>query len=101
MHVCGTAWVQNWKIIIFHIHFLNIDISLAMALTYLKTSTHIANTHLEGSVSQNVDIYFSFYFLLSRSMDYEKKYKKVTKVTEVGCDRGSILCDSRKKCAHP
>ena len=42
----------------FHIYFLNIDISLIMTVTCLKISTRDATTHLEGMVSQNVDLGF-------------------------------------------
>ena len=35
--------------------FLNIDISLIIALTCLKTSIHSAEISLEGSMSQNFD----------------------------------------------
>ena len=60
-----------------HIYFLNMDISLIMTVTCLKNSTHDANTHMEGSRSQNVDLGFSFRFI-----DFaKKKEQKITNVT--------------------
>ena len=44
----------------FHIYFFKMDISLIMTATFLKLSIHDAKTHLEGKVSQNFDLGFSF-----------------------------------------
>ena len=43
--------------------FLNMDISLIISLSWLKTYIHIAEMCMEGSVSQNFDIGLSFYFM--------------------------------------
>ena len=48
----------------FHIYFFNMDISLIIIVTFLKLSTHDAVNHLEGSVSQNFDLGFSFCFIV-------------------------------------
>ena len=48
--------VQNWKMLIFHVYFVNMDISLIItriSRICLKASTHTANNHLEGRVPQN------------------------------------------------
>ena len=50
--------VISRTIFIFYL-YLNMDISLIMALSFLKTCTHVAEFYLEGSVSQNFDIGFS------------------------------------------
>ena len=55
--------------------------SISRLLLHLHSSTHIANTHLEGSVSQKFDIGLSFYFMLCRRLGFEKKCKNMTKVT--------------------
>ena len=59
----------------FHFYFLNMHIPLNIKLTILKTK-HIAKTHLEGSLSQNVDIGFRFCFMLCRKMENGKLSKK-------------------------
>ena len=53
--------------------FLNMDISLTMALIFLKTCIHVVEVCLEGSVSQNFDIGLSFCFMLYRKWNFEKK----------------------------
>ena len=42
----------------------------------MKIAIHVAETHSEGSVSQNFEIGLSFCFILCRKMDFQKKYKK-------------------------
>ena len=49
--------------LIFHIYFLNKDISLNMRLTCLKMAIHVSEIHLEGRVSQNFDIDLSLNFI--------------------------------------
>ena len=61
--------------------YINMHISLNKTLTTLKTYIHTAETNFEGTVSQNVDIGFSFCFMLCRRMDYLKIVQKNTKVT--------------------
>ena len=63
----------------FHIHFLNMDISLIMTVTCLEISIYNTKTHLEGSVSQNFDLGFSFHFIVCRRLDFAKNYKKIQK----------------------
>ena len=65
--------VTNRKIFIFYVYFLNTDISVIMALVFLKISIHITKVSLEGSVSQNVDIGLSFCFMLCKRWNFEEK----------------------------
>ena len=58
--------VQNLKIIIFHIIFFNMDISLIIALIFLKTFMYITLICSEERVPQNVDIGLSFCFIVCR-----------------------------------
>ena len=48
-------------------HFLNKDISGAIAFSSLKFEMCIHEIHVEGSVSQNVDIGLSFYLRKCRN----------------------------------
>ena len=57
---------RSLKMHIFHEHFLNMDISFIMALRWMTFSIHVYETYYEGSVSQNFDIYLSFYFIVCR-----------------------------------
>ena len=72
---------MNLKILIFHIHFLNMDISLIIALITLETCMCIAEICMEGSVSQNFELGLSFCFMVSRRRNFGKKIQKFTKVT--------------------
>ena len=58
---------------IFYVYFLNMDISLTMALIFLKTCIHVVEVCLGGSVSQNFDIGLRFCFMLHRRWNFEKK----------------------------
>ena len=62
------------KIIIFHIHFLNMDIarSLIVGLACFKTGIHGIETHLEGIVSPKFEIGLSFNLIASRRGDFNK-----------------------------
>ena len=71
---------MNLIILIFHVYFFNMDISLIIALICLKICMFIAEISMEGSVSQNFDLRLSFYFKLCRRRHFEKKYQKITKV---------------------
>ena len=55
---------------IFHIYFLNMDISLIMTITGMEIAIHVAETHLEGRVSQNFDIGLSFCFIVCRRLNF-------------------------------
>ena len=55
------------------------DISLIITLIFLRTCIHVAEVYLEGSVSQNVDVGFSFFFMLCRRLNFEKNDKKYQK----------------------
>ena len=46
---------HKFKIIIFYVYIFNMDISLIMALIFLRTCTHGTKVCLEGRVSQNFD----------------------------------------------
>ena len=72
---------MNLKIIIFHVYFFNIDISLIIALISLKTSICIAGICMEGSVSPNFELGPSFCFMVCRRRNFENKIQKFTKVT--------------------
>ena len=64
----------------FHIHFLNMDISLVIKVTIIKIAIHVAEIHCEGRMSQNFDIGPSFYIILCRRVDFQKSYKKIQKL---------------------
>ena len=66
---------MNLKILIFHVYFFNIDISLIIALICLKTCMCIAEICLEGSVSQNFDLGRSFCFMPYRKGILEENTK--------------------------
>ena len=51
---------------------LRMNISLIIKLTIMKTVIHRAETHREGSMSQNIDIGLRFCFILCRKMDFQK-----------------------------
>ena len=59
---CRREFALNWKILFFDVYFLNMDISLILALRCFKTFIHATEVCLEGSVSQNFDIRLSFLF---------------------------------------
>ena len=62
--------------LIFHIYFLNKDISLNMILRCLKMAIHVHETHSEGRVSQNFDIGLSLNFIACKSGVFKKNTKK-------------------------
>ena len=70
---------MNMKTNIFHVYFLNMDISLIIAPISLKICMCIAEIDMEGSVSQNFDLGLSFCFMQCRRRHFEKKYKKSQK----------------------
>ena len=72
---------MNMKIHIFHVYFLNRDISLIIAPISLRICMCIAEIYMEGSVSQNFDLGLSFCFMQCRRRHFEKKVQKITKVT--------------------
>ena len=47
-------------------HFLNMDIPVNIAHMHLKFRIYILEIQMEGTVSQNVDLGLSFYFIKSR-----------------------------------
>ena len=70
------------KILIFHIYFFNMDISLIIALICLRICMYIPYLCIEGSVSQIFDKGLSFCFIVYRRRKLGKKIqKKITKVT--------------------
>ena len=71
---------MNMKTNIFHVYFLNMDISLIIAPISLKICMCIAEIDMEGSVSQNFDLGLSFCFMQCRRRHFEKKYKKSQKL---------------------
>ena len=66
--------LRKEKILIFHIYFLNMDISLIMRLICLKMIIHVLRINLEGRVSHNFDIYIglSFNLVAFRKGDFKK-----------------------------
>ena len=64
---------MNLKILIFHVYFFNMDISLIKALICLKTCMCIAEICTEGRVSQNFDLGLSFCFMPYRKRNFERK----------------------------
>ena len=71
---------MNLKTHIFHVYFFNMDISLIIAPISLKICICIAETYMEGSVSQNFDLGISFCFMQCRRRRFIKKYKKSQKL---------------------
>ena len=63
---CLWKCVPNRKIVIFHVYFFNMDISVDIILIDLKTCIHIAAICFEGSMSQNLDIGLSLCFMVCR-----------------------------------
>ena len=61
MDIC-KKYIVNLKILIFHVCFLNMDISLTIALIIicLKMCRCIAEICIKGTVFQNLDLGFSF-----------------------------------------
>ena len=64
-----------------HVKFLNMDISLIIALICLKLCMCISEICMEGSASQNFDLGLSFCFMLCRRWNFWEKIQKIAKVT--------------------
>ena len=79
---------MNLKILIFHVYFFNMDISLNIAHICLKTCMCIAEICMEGSMSQNFDLGLSFCFMPYRKRNFKRKYKKLEKLL--------VLCHKMK-----
>ena len=71
---------MNLKTHIFHVYFLNMDISLIIALTSLKMYMCIAEICMEGSMSQKFDLGLSFCFMQCRRRHLKKKVQKSQKL---------------------
>ena len=56
----------------FHEYFFNMDISLIVTLTCLKTCMHIGEIFLEGDMSRSLDIGLSFCVIVCRIREFEK-----------------------------
>ena len=56
------------------------DISLIRTLTGLKFSVHVSKTHMEGSVSQNVDKRLTVILLYEEDGTLKKKMKHYQKL---------------------
>ena len=69
-------YAEKREILIFHKYFFNMDISLIMRLICLKIVKHILRIHLEGRVSQNVDIRLSFNLVAFRKGGFQEFTKK-------------------------
>ena len=73
-------YAENRRILILHIYFLNMDISLTMRLICLKTAIHALDTHLEGRVSQNFDTGLGLSLIACRSGEFLKNTRKIQKL---------------------
>ena len=71
---------MNLKILIFHVCFFNMDISLIIAPICLKMFIAEICNSMEGSMSQNCDLGFSFYFMLCRRRHFKKSTEKSQKL---------------------
>ena len=71
----------NFRILIFHVYFFNMDISLIIALISLKTCMCTAGICMEGSMSQNFELGLSFCLMVCRRRTFEKNKQKKKKVT--------------------
>ena len=58
----------------------NINISLIIAPLSLKMCICIADIYIEGSVSQNFNLWLRFCFMQCRRRHFENKYKKSQKL---------------------
>ena len=72
--------IKNLKKLIFHVYFLNMDISLIISLICLKICMCIPEICMKGSMSQNFDLGLSFCFMLVRRWNFGEKYKKSQKL---------------------
>ena len=63
---------------IFYLHLFNMDISVAIAATYLKFQNIVSDILMEGTVSQIFYIGPSFYFMKCGNLVF-KKYQKVSR----------------------
>ena len=70
---------MNLKILIFHVYFVNMDISLIIAHICLKTCMCIAEICMTKRVSQHFDLGLSFCFMPYRKRNFERKYKNSQK----------------------
>ena len=61
--------VRKSENVIFHQHFLNIDISLPISYKPFKFSTCIHEIWVQGRVSQNFDLGPSFDFMKCRNLN--------------------------------
>ena len=67
-----TVWlISKFENLIFFIYFFNKDISYIPS-TFLKFWIHVDEGHMEGRVSQILDIGPSFYFMQSRKKSFKK-----------------------------
>ena len=58
----GTCDKIDRKIFIFHVYIFNMDISLIIALIFMRTCILVAEICLEGSMSRNFYIGHSIFF---------------------------------------
>ena len=71
---------MNLNILIFHVYFFNMDISIIIALIRLKTCMCIAEICMEGRMSHNFDLGLSFCFMPYRKRNFERIYKNSQKL---------------------
>ena len=63
---------NKFENLIFFIYFLNKDVSVNIPWKFLRFEIHKHEGHLEGTVSQIFYVGFSFYFMRSRKLSFEK-----------------------------
>ena len=66
---------MNLKTHIFHVYLFNMDISLIIVSISLKICMCIAETYMEGNLSQNFDLWLSCCFMQCRRRHFEKNTK--------------------------
>ena len=68
--------IKNLKNLIFHVNFLNMDISIIIALICLKICMCISEICMEGSMSQNFDLGLSFCYVEDGVLGENTKKRK-------------------------
>ena len=81
--------VHNLKVLILHVYFSNINISLIMVFICLKTWKYLTVIYLDGSMSQNGDIRRVFWFMICRRMNSCENHKKSQKLSVFGHNKKS------------
>ena len=71
-------YAKNCETHVFHMHFVNIDISLVMKFTFLKLDTiQVAKIQCEGILTQSFYIDLISGFILCGKVDFQNNYNKI------------------------